>query len=196
MLSNYLISKDTSWLTGVYDQNGRPITRVLEKGKDFLVNMTPQAIIEDTLNYYGSNLQGALASAKKLFGNIKMTPFIVIPRHAVCLFPTKSPSKHGCIFINVQHILNTVPHDRHTKIFFIYDRTLVIPSRYGQFIQKKDKAEQLQRISYARNEGLIEPYQPTKQHDYFYSQETGLLTLTREESSNETGDDGISGLVK
>lgn len=187
MRDHYIVTKEMSWMAGVYDKNARLLTRVLDNDEDFLVNMTPVEILDETLNFYGFDLRGALNGAKKVHGNVKMSPFIVIPSHAVCLFPTKSPSRHDCIFINVQHILNTLPRDRSTKIQFISGRSLIIPSRYGQFIQKKDKAEQLQRIIAARNEGKFE----TSYHkrEYFYCRETGLLTITREDRDKDDEED-------
>ncbi|MEH7373558.1 IS3 family transposase [Neobacillus drentensis] len=58
-------------LTGEYDCYGKLCTRVMAGGSSFLVDRTPLQLLDDTLNYIGYDLRGAIASAK-LYGYRKI----------------------------------------------------------------------------------------------------------------------------
>ena len=153
ILTSYIIKDKMMFMVGEY-RKSKLCTRVVEIRRSFLVSKSPEEIMEDTLNYYGFDLRGALQAAGKLLGSPRMCPVIINPNNAVCLFPTKSPLKDNCYFFSIQHVKDFESEDKETKVLWSNGSTIIIPTNKRHFLRKKTNAETLRQTILERNDDL------------------------------------------
>jgi competence protein ComK len=170
ILRRYIISERMLFLVGV-PRGHKRCTLVAEVNRLFLVEHSPEEIIEETCQYYGIDFYGALKAASKVIGSNKSGPFIVVPHNTVCLFASKSPLRLDNYYINVQHIQTLEDCGCRTKVFFMNGRTVVIPTRKAPLLARKNAALKFRDIMIKRNSGM-EPFLGYK--EYEFCRETGM----------------------
>lgn len=126
-LKEYRLDENALVLIPEYD-NGRKLTKVLNKNDVLLVEGTQEEILDATLRYYGNSLRGAREGAKSVLGNIKRMPIMVNEILGQFWFPTTSPSNDDCIWLAFHHILNYEAIDKsHTKVRMSGGSYIVVP---------------------------------------------------------------------
>lgn len=176
-LNHYIINKKTVLVTGEYDEYGKQCTRVVEGDLSIFVNKSPDKVLEETLNYYGNNLKGAIEGAKSILGNIHMTPFIVSQVQDICLFPYKSSKHHDCIWFNFSHIENTRSQGRYTVVELSNKRSLKIIGKLTAFNNKKHKAGELRRIVSERANITVSLHNPIL--EYMFCEGKGIFLFDK-----------------
>ena len=149
-LDNYLVDKDMVFMMGEYDRRGKLCARVVTGNKSFLVDRSCLQIINDSLNYIGYDLRGAITGARCILGDRMMCPIMVNPYQGICLFPNKSPQKDDCIWFNPDHIVKTKAFGRRTIIELSNSHTILVDSKLFSFNNKMQIANQLKQISTQR----------------------------------------------
>ena len=152
VVTEYIINQKFVCMVGEYDQRGKLCSRVTEGKIDFLVDQSPEEIIDATLKYIGFDLKGAKSGARAILGNVKMCPIMVYPAHNICLFPHKSSTNHDAIWFNVDHIEQTRRLGKKTQVDLSNGVTMIIDSMITAFNAKIAIAKQLKDITGKRNQ--------------------------------------------
>jgi competence protein ComK len=155
-------------------------TLVSEGKREFLVQQTPEEIIEETCNYFGFDFQGALKSAAKILQNDKPGAFLVDPNDTICLFSSKSPLRSDSYFINVQHIHFLEETGCETKVFFNTGQMVTIPTRKVHLLARNNAAKKLRRVLLERNSDN-ESFFNRPYSEYHFCRETGNYMLKEDE---------------
>lgn len=129
-------------LMGEYAFGGKLCTRFMEKEACFLVDKSPLLVLDESIHYYGFNLMGAMKSSRLALGKKSMVPIMINPAQKVCVFPTKSPFKHDCIWFNPEHIVNTTSDGNKTIVHFKNRYNIAVDMRLFTFNNKLQIARQ------------------------------------------------------
>ena len=79
-------------------------SKIIENNESYVVNVTPMQILEHSCEYFGSSFDGRREGTKKLLGITHKSPIIVEESRKIIFFPTTSPEKEECIWINLDKI--------------------------------------------------------------------------------------------
>jgi len=161
----------------------RCYTLVSEGKREFLVQQTPEEIIEETCSYFGFDFQGALKAAAKILGNDKPGAFLVDPNDTICLFSSKSPLRSDSYFINVQHIHFFEETGCETKVVFNTGQTVIIPARKFHLLARNNAAKKLRRVLLERNSDN-ESFFNRPYSEYHFCRETGKYMLKEDGFDN------------
>ncbi|QIZ08475.1 hypothetical protein HFZ78_18635 [Priestia megaterium] len=168
----YLINEKTVLLTGEYDSNGKLITRVIDGGETFQVDLTPSQVIDANLLLVGSNLCGSLHSSKNLLGQLYMYPLTINSRLGIYLLPTKSLKKRNCVWFSLIHIKNTQSLGiRKTKVYTSYGHIVEINMRKSAFINRVQIAKDLREMI-IKNSSSALMYYIESQNGFYISEDS------------------------
>ena len=81
----YEINSDT--LAIIPYQKGK--SKILELNDEYIVDLTPYQVIENSCSYYGSSLNGRIKGSKNIIGSYYKLPVIVSERNNIVFFPLK-----------------------------------------------------------------------------------------------------------
>ena len=102
----YKINKETISLISEFDNFGKENTRAIEGGDMFFINKSPEEIINDTLKYLGSSLEGAIIGSKSILGNKNRLPISISAEQGIIWFPCNSFRTKKSIWLAHSHIEN------------------------------------------------------------------------------------------
>lgn len=97
---NYEVNYDTQMIL----PNGVQSSKVLENGNEYIVDTKPFSIVEHSCEYFGSSYEGRKSGTKKLSGITHKAPIIIEESQRIIIFPTTSPDRDDCIWINLAQI--------------------------------------------------------------------------------------------
>ncbi|MEH7276101.1 competence protein ComK [Neobacillus vireti] len=161
------MNKKVILIMGEYDRNGKLCSRIMVEKTTLLVERAPLNVLDDTLNYIGFDLRGAMAGAKFILNKSVKCPIIVNPYQNVCLFPSKSPQKHDCIWFNPEHIINTKAIGSKTEVALSNGHFMIVDAKLTAFNNKLQTANQLKRLTTERGiqaSPLLFYLEPPKKH--------------------------------
>jgi competence protein ComK len=161
---DYLINQKTILFYGVYYENGALYTFVVNGEEVFLVAMSPEKLIDNSLMSYGSSFKGALKGSQLLLGkNRKMYPIKIDASLDIWIFPTKSYKKENCVWFALNHVIDTQPQGvQFTKVFLNHGHTIEIAMKESAFREKRRNTDELKdKIVYnTKNSFMVD--QPKK----------------------------------
>ena len=96
----YEINYDTQILLPI----GKEKAKIVEDDCEYRVDNSCLQVLEHSCEYFGSSLQGRKDGTKKLLGITHKAPIIVEESRKIIFFPTTSPEKEECIWINLDKI--------------------------------------------------------------------------------------------
>ena len=99
-LKDYEISKETLAVIPF----GKDSSIIYEKDCNFIVNETPNSIMDDSCRYYGSTIQGRQKGTTNLTGISYKAPIIVNEEGNIIFFPTSSPRLKKCCWVSLNNI--------------------------------------------------------------------------------------------
>ena len=130
-------------------------TIVYEDEGTFTVNCSPNKIMEQSCEYYGSTLEGRQRGASKLLNVFYKLPVIVEDYNNIIFFPTSSQKGGRCTWISLNNILNYYKDGDEIVIIFknkkevkikesyrIIDNQVLKATRLGCIIQSRMKKNQ------------------------------------------------------
>lgn len=79
-------------------------SKIIENNESYVVNVTPMQILEHSCEYFGSSFDGRREGTKKLLGITHKSPIIIEESRKIIFFPTTSPDRNDCIWINLEKI--------------------------------------------------------------------------------------------
>ena len=97
---NYEINNDTQVITPINDK----CSKVVEDEDEYIVDNNTLNILEHSCEYFGSSFEGRKEGTKKLLGITHKSPIIVEESRKIIFFPTTSPEKLECTWINLEKI--------------------------------------------------------------------------------------------
>jgi competence protein ComK len=150
IIPSYIINQNTVLITGEYDKTGKLCTRVLEVEKSFLVDITPEKLIDDSIQYLGFDLPGAIKSSKKILGPMKMCPFMVNQPLGLCMFPVKSVKKPDCVWFVLAHVKKPEQCGIQTKVHLSHGHSIMVDLKLSAFKKRYNRAIDLCRITSER----------------------------------------------
>lgn len=163
---NHIINKDTVAIIGEKDQNDNLYSIVLEGNNTFVVNMSPVSLIENSLLFYCSSLQGATEGSRSILGNVSMLPVTMYAPLEIYWFPCSSPYRSDCIWIALIHVINCEKiNSKDTKVNLNFGQTLVLDMKIERFETKLQRASRLRYTNIERTR---------RQVTYFYEYKKGV----------------------
>ena len=79
-------------------------SKVIEHDDEYIVNSSVQEILEHSCEYFGSSFEGRKDGTRKMIGITHKSPIIVEESRKMIFFPTTSPEREDCIWINLEKI--------------------------------------------------------------------------------------------
>lgn len=123
-MRDYEISKDTLAIIPVGDKK----SKVYSKSGNFIVEESPNKIMDESCKYYGSSFNGRQKGTTNLTGISYKAPIIISEESSLIFFPTSSPRLKKCCWVSLNNIdsyyydfeKNTciVIFDNHQKVEF------------------------------------------------------------------------------
>lgn len=121
----YILNPNSMAVSPEYDGNGKLCSRVSEVNDSFLIDRTPKQLINDTLNFFASTLEGAIVGSKSILGNYNMIPIVISEALDMYWLPTHSPYIDQCMWFALAHIGDVEPlPNLHSKVVFKNGHTL------------------------------------------------------------------------
>ncbi|GIN69582.1 hypothetical protein J14TS2_00570 [Bacillus sp. J14TS2] len=177
---NYIIKSCTSCLLPLIVNYGYLMTRVVEENDSFTVRKSPLQIMQDSLLYYGHDLEGASQASKQILGNINMPPVKVY--NNIYWFPLYSKRKEHNIWIASHYGDRYKAENKKETNLYIGKRYIItLKLSLRAYESKLIKARTLEKIHHDRfqeidedtpietNTQIIKEYQ----HPYYYYAQVG-----------------------
>lgn len=137
----YIINKFTIALLTEYDSYGNEHTLVHEGAKVFLVEQTPNEIVEASFNYLGNGLEGAMKGARGILKKKKMVPVAFHIPHGIILFSCKLPQNLGIVWFNNSGIYTAeAVNKKRTRVYLVNGKSVVVEMSYPVFQQKRQQS--------------------------------------------------------
>ena len=99
---NYEITYDTQAIIPI----NKTKAKAIENNEEYIIDNNSLEIMEHSCEYFGSSYEGRKEGTKKLLGITHKSPIIVEESRKIIFFPTSSPDKLDCIWINLEKIEN------------------------------------------------------------------------------------------
>lgn len=97
---DYEITFDTQVILPVENNN----SRIIENNESYVINVPPMQVLEHSCEYFGSSFNGRKEGTKKLLGITHKSPIIVEESRKIIFFPTTSPDRIDCVWINLEKV--------------------------------------------------------------------------------------------
>ena len=97
---NYEITYDTQVILPINDNTSKAV----ENDGEYIINNKVLDVMEHSCEYFGSSYEGRKQGTKQLLGITHKAPIIVEESRMMIFFPTMSPEKSECIWINLDKI--------------------------------------------------------------------------------------------
>lgn len=97
---DYEITFDTQVILLVENNS----SRIIENNESYVINVPPMQVLEHSCEYFGSSFNGRKEGTKKLLGITHKSPIIVEESRKIIFFPTTSPDRIDCVWINLEKV--------------------------------------------------------------------------------------------
>lgn len=188
VLDQYIINPKTVVIIPKFDELGRLCSSVIEGDQTFLVKQTPKQIIEQSIQYYGHTLKGAIEGAREALGNVSAAPVKVSGKLGMYWFPHKSSTHDDCVWFAIDHINNFFAASKDTtKVILSDGHDITIDINYSRFEKQVSRARNLKNIHEGRTNGN-KNYLSSQKKGYQIIKDPGGVhyRITRKEDKKET----------
>lgn len=122
-------------------------TKIYENGLEKIVNINSLKIIERSCEFFGSSLDGRKIGTKSLLGITHKAPIIIEETRKIIFFPTTSPNREDCIWINLDQIQQYCENPSNTSsIIFKKGNILDLDMSIGSLTNQILRASRLKCI--------------------------------------------------
>ena len=97
---DYEITFDTQVILPVENNS----SRIIENNESYVINVPPMQVLEHSCEYFSSSFNGRKEGTKKLLGITHKSPIIVEESRKIIFFPTTSPDRIDCVWINLEKV--------------------------------------------------------------------------------------------
>ena len=132
-------------------------SKILELNDEYIVNLTPYQVIENSCSYYGSSLNGRMNGARSILGSVYKIPVMVEETNNLIFFPTTAIENEKNVWIGSNNILNYHKKGKNTVDIRHFSMiNLVEKSRVHSVILKPNVENRRGngRVEAGENEGL------------------------------------------
>ncbi|MBS4178133.1 competence protein ComK [Lederbergia citrea] len=158
VVDEYIINVKTSVILNKYDESGALCSLAIEGEKIYKVKASPLTIVDSSIQYYGSSLQGAIKGARNALGQISMPPVKISGKLGIYWFPSKSITHGDCIWFSIDHIDDYYSlGNKVLKVILSDGNDITIDISYDRFEKKVSRARKLKYIIENRTNGK-QPY--------------------------------------
>ncbi len=99
-MREYEVTKNTLAIVPI----GETKSKIYEKDCNFIIEDTPNNIMDESCKYYGSSINGRQKGTTTLTGISYKAPIIVEEKESLIFFPTSSPRLKKCSWISLNNI--------------------------------------------------------------------------------------------
>lgn len=179
MEKNYIINPKTSALISHF-HNGHEYSQILE-GKDiFIVEQSPREIVEESFLRTGSDLDGAIKSARFILQKKYKLPVALSPENDIILIRCKAKNKEGSVWLINSHIQQTHPYEKNQTIVYTKAGLSLIVDMNPDILQtRRTQASFLQT-------DLLDQAKTEKHMTFFYEKNSGIMLIKPEGHVNYT----------
>lgn len=110
----YEISLDTQAIVQINDKS----TKIIESGEEFIINDNIMNVMEHSCEYFGSSFEGRKDGTKRILGITHKVPIIIEESRKIIFFPTTSPERDDCVWINLNRIDKYNKNEKGSEIVF------------------------------------------------------------------------------
>ena len=122
-------------------------SKVIEKDDEYIVEQDTLKILEHSCEYFGSSFEGRKEGTKKILGITHKSPIIVEESRKIIFFPTNSPERKDCAWINLEKIDKYYKVDNKTSsILFKCGKLVNLNISYGSLTNQILRATRLKFI--------------------------------------------------
>lgn len=97
---DYEVNYDTQVILPVEGSKAK----IIESENEYVINNSVQEVLEHSCEYFGSSFEGRKEGTKKMLGITHKSPIIIEESQKMIFFPTTSPERLDCIWINLEKI--------------------------------------------------------------------------------------------
>ena len=139
----YEITYETEYIVPISDKS----SKVIENGEEYIIDNPTLKILEHSCEYFGSSLEGRKEGTKKILGITHKSPIIVEESTKIIFFPTNSPDRKDCAWINLEKIDKYFKNDKNTcTILFKCGKIMDFNISYGSLTNQILRATRLKFI--------------------------------------------------
>ena len=109
---------------------GEDISKVYEEEAEYIVTKSPNAIIKENCEFYGSSYDGRCKGTKKLTGIKSKFPIIIEESRNIIFFPTSSVRSNNNVWIALNNIKEYKENKLNSKIVFKNNENLDLGISY------------------------------------------------------------------
>ena len=109
---------------------GENISKVYEEEAEYIVSKSPNAIIKENCEFYGSSYEGRCKGTKKLTGIKSKFPIIIEESRNIIFFPTSSVRSDNNTWIALNNIKEYTEDNLNSKITFKNNENLDLDISY------------------------------------------------------------------
>ena len=140
---DYEITYDTEIIIPINDKQ----SKVIESTDEYIIENNALKILEHSCEYFGSSFNGRKEGTKKLLGITHKSPIIVEESRKIIFFPTNSPDRKDCAWINLEKIEKYFKVDKkNTAIQFKCGKIVDFNISYGSLTNQILRATRLKYI--------------------------------------------------
>lgn len=129
---------------------GENVSEVYETEAKYIVNKSPNAIIKDNCEFYGSSYEGRCKGTKNLTGIRSKYPIIIEESRNIIFFPTSSIRSNDNVWIALNNIKNYSEKNKNSKIVFKNNENLELYISYYSLDNQICRAHMLNSKLYDR----------------------------------------------
>ena len=127
-MNNYEINVETLLIVPF----GKGKSKVYEYDSEFVVNMSPLAIIKNSCLYFGSSYEGRKEAIKSIIGVDMKVPIVIEDGKNIIFFPTSSCINRSSIWISYQNLLKYSKVDEFsTVLYFRSNNSIKVDTKYN-----------------------------------------------------------------
>lgn len=145
IISRYIIIPETKSIRAEFNDKGECRSLVLEGNYTFTVDMKPIEILDESLKYYGFDLNGAISGSKAILGPCKAVPVRIPGEIDMYWFPHTSPGQEECVWFALHHVEAIMPEDQDlSSVYVSGGHCFKLNSAEKELSFKYDRTEKLE----------------------------------------------------
>ena len=150
-IDSYEINKETCAVLNINNE----VSKIIEKGDEYLLPKKSFEVMEDSCAYYGSSYEGRLKGTKMILGSNYKLPIIIEETNDIIFFPTSGTNNSNCSWISLNKIEKYEPYKGYTKVYFFGGKSIVLKMSCSSFELQVLRATRLQNLLSKRIEKQI-----------------------------------------
>jgi competence protein ComK len=171
----YIIKENTMIILPWYSMHAYLKSTVLEEYQEIDANESPLTLVENSCDYYGSDLKGRLQSASTILKGQRMLPVLISETNRICMVPTCSPYKPECVWLSYKHVKDIIPKEERAIVILSNYQTVELDITRDALETRLLRAARVVSTHGYRQEQMTDPYKMQ-----IVAEEANLYTLKKD----------------